>query len=55
MLLTTWQGWAAPNNPGNNPFAYNSYGIAANQVQLDVLTGEIQILQTDILFDCGQR
>ena len=23
-------------------------------MEVDVLTGEIQILQTDILFDCGQ-
>ena len=32
-----------------------SYGVVSNEVELDVLTGEIQILRTDILFDCGQR
>jgi len=49
------KGWAAPLNPGTNtPYAYNSYGVVANEVELDVLTGEIQVLQTDILFDCGQ-
>ena len=39
----------------SEPFQYNSYGMVANEVEVDVLTGEVQILQTDILFDCGQR
>jgi len=36
-------------------FAYSSYGVNCAQVELDVLTGEIEILRSDILFDCGQR
>ena len=36
-------------------FAYSSYGVNCAEVELDVLTGEIQILRSDILFDCGQR
>ena len=36
-------------------FAYVSYGVNCTEVELDVLTGEIEILRSDILFDCGQR
>ena len=36
-------------------FAYSSYGVNCTEVELDVLTGEIEILRSDILFDCGQR
>ena len=49
------QGWSAGSNVESEPFQYNSYGMVANEVEVDVLTGEVQILQTDILFDCGQR
>ncbi len=42
-------------NTDKTPFQYNSYGVVANQVEIDVLTGEVQVLQTDILFDCGVR
>lgn len=34
-------------------FLYNSYGVVATEVELDVLTGEVQILRADILLDCG--
>eukprot|EP00055_Hartaetosiga_balthica_P014394 m.78729 g.78729 ORF g.78729 m.78729 type:complete len:1316 (+) comp8584_c1_seq1:41-3988(+) len=47
------RGWSnAPSPEGG--FYYNSYGIVGNEVEIDILTGEIQILRTDILFDCGQ-
>eukprot|EP00730_Choanoeca_flexa_P003145 TRINITY_DN11305_c0_g1_i3.p1 TRINITY_DN11305_c0_g1~~TRINITY_DN11305_c0_g1_i3.p1 ORF type:complete len:1308 (+),score=353.97 TRINITY_DN11305_c0_g1_i3:32-3955(+) len=45
------RGWAAPNNPG--VFDYNSYGMIATEVELDILTGETEIRQVDLLFDCG--
>ena len=35
--------------------AYNIYGATCTEVELDVLTGEREILRTDILNDCGQR
>ena len=38
-----------------DPFAYNIYGVNCTEVEIDVLTGEIEILRSDILFDCGQR
>ena len=39
----------------DDAFAYVSYGVNCTEVLLDVLTGEIEILRSDILFDCGQR
>ena len=36
-------------------YVYNAYGAAVSEVELDVLTGEVQILRVDILYDCGQR
>lgn len=46
-----FQGWSAPSAP--TVFDYNSYGMVATEVELDVLTGEIQVLRSDILLDCG--
>ena len=34
---------------------YNSYGAAVSEVEVDVLTGQTQILRVDILYDCGER
>ena len=42
-------------SPAGNPYVYNSYGVTCTEVELDVLTGERQIIRTDILFDCGER
>jgi len=36
-------------------FAYMSYGVNCTEVEIDVLTGEVEVLRSDILFDCGQR
>ena len=35
--------------------AYQSYGVNCTEVEVDVLTGEVEIVRSDILFDCGQR
>lgn len=43
--------WITAQTP--NPFAYNSYAVACTEVQVDILTGATEVLQTDILFDCG--
>lgn len=37
-----------------NPFQYCIYGAAVSEAIVDVLTGETQILRTDILYDGGQ-
>ena len=36
-----------------NPFYYYAYGMAVSEVEVDVLTGESKLLQTDILHDVG--
>ena len=33
--------------------AYTSFGAACSEVEVDVLSGERIILQSDVLFDCG--
>ena len=35
------------------PFFYYSYGVAAAEVAVDTLTGEMRLLRTDILHDVG--
>ena len=37
----------------STPLAYEVYGAAVTEALIDVLTGETQILRTDILYDCG--
>jgi CO/xanthine dehydrogenase Mo-binding subunit len=32
----------------------NGYGASVAQIELDVLTGEVEILSTDLLYDCGE-
>ena len=39
----------------DDDFAYISYGANCTEVEIDVLTGEVVVLKSDILFDCGQR
>jgi len=42
-----------PAGPLSPNVAYNSYSAIVQEAELDVLTGEIQLDRTDILFDCG--
>lgn len=36
-----------------NPFAYFTYGVACSEVEIDCLTGDHQVLRTDIVMDIG--
>eukprot|EP00731_Ephydatia_muelleri_P028954 Em0020g598a len=36
------------------PFAYYAYGVTCAETEVDVLTGETQVLRVDILYDCGE-
>jgi len=48
-------GFIAPGPPPNSQTTqYNSYSAAVTEVLVDILTGEHQILRTDILFDAGK-
>jgi len=47
------KGWFNPGLSPNGPQQYQSFGVNCTEVEIDVLTGEIQILRSDILFDCG--
>ena len=42
-------------NPAEYRYCYNSYATAVTEVEVDVLTGESQVLRVDILYDCGTR
>uniref|UniRef100_A0A4W3HNY8 Xanthine dehydrogenase-like n=1 Tax=Callorhinchus milii TaxID=7868 RepID=A0A4W3HNY8_CALMI len=50
----TAQDWVWPDEQPDNGPQYNSYGVTVAEAELDVLTGENQIVQVDILFDCGE-
>lgn len=40
--------------PDLTSMQYRNYGAAMSQVEVNLLTGETTILQTDIIYDCGQ-
>ena len=43
--------------PPSDTYTYKTYGVTCTEVEVevDVLTGEREILRTDILNDCGER
>ncbi|GAB4859898.1 aryl-alcohol oxidase 3 [Ancistrocladus abbreviatus] len=40
--------------PDSTSMHYLNYGAAVSEVEVNLLTGETAVLQTDILYDCGQ-
>lgn len=48
-------GWFAPpaSSGLSGTFEYFTWGTAVSAVEIDVLTGELEVLRSDILFDCG--
>ncbi|CAH2072244.1 unnamed protein product [Thlaspi arvense] len=40
--------------PDMSTGAYLNYGVAASEVEVNVLTGETTVLRTDIIYDCGK-
>jgi len=49
------EGWFSPDqNPNEQPFQYFVYGACVSEVELDVLSGEANILSSEIVYDCGR-
>ena len=49
------EGWFSPNGePNGQPFQYFVYGACLTEVELDVLTGAINVLSSEIVYDCGK-
>ncbi|KFK26312.1 hypothetical protein AALP_AA8G231300 [Arabis alpina] len=40
--------------PDSSTGGYINYGVAASEVEVNVLTGETTVLRTDIIYDCGK-
>ncbi|KAF0707422.1 Aste57867_6614 [Aphanomyces stellatus] len=40
--------------PPNQVFDYFVYAAACSEVEVDILTGEINLVRTDIMYDCGK-
>jgi len=39
---------------GDDSLMYNNFGVAASEVEVDAITGEVEILRSDIVYDCGR-
>ncbi|XP_025989254.1 xanthine dehydrogenase isoform X1 [Solenopsis invicta] len=46
-------GYSFETNTGN-PFNYFTYGVACTEVEIDCLTGDHEVLRTDIVMDLGE-
>jgi xanthine dehydrogenase/oxidase len=49
------EGWYSPNeNPNGQFFQYFVYAACVTELELDVLTGEVHVLASELVYDCGQ-
>ena len=49
------EGWYSPNaNPNGQFFQYFVYAACVTELELDVLSGEVHVLASEIVYDCGQ-
>ncbi|KAK3289624.1 hypothetical protein CYMTET_2955 [Cymbomonas tetramitiformis] len=46
-------GWYVAPKPEHGASTYATYGACCSEVEIDVLTGEVQVLRTDIVMDQG--
>jgi xanthine dehydrogenase/oxidase len=48
------EGWYSPTqNPNGEHFQYYVWGACVSEVELDVLSGQVHTLSSEILYDCG--
>lgn len=48
------QGWYSPTaNPNQQDFQYFVYGACVSEIELLTLTGEVHVLASEIVYDCG--
>ncbi len=50
--LLLFSRFHAPEKMG---YAYTGYGAACSEMEVDVLTGEYQLIRADLMYDCGER
>ncbi|KAJ1392775.1 molybdopterin binding aldehyde oxidase/xanthine dehydrogenase, partial [Ochromonadaceae sp. CCMP2298] len=49
------EGWFSPTQEGGGqPFQYFVYAACVTEIELDVLSGEVHVLASEIVYDCGQ-
>ena len=49
------EGWFSPNeNPNGQSFQYFVYAACVTEIELNVLTGEVHVLASEVIYDCGQ-
>jgi len=48
------EGWYSPDsNPNGQFFQYFVYAAAVSEIELDVLSGEVHVQSSEIVYDCG--
>lgn len=49
------EGWYSPQeNPNKDFFQYFVYAAAVTEVELNVLSGEVHVLNSELVYDCGR-
>jgi xanthine dehydrogenase/oxidase len=50
------EGWFSPNSNTNGQpmFQYYVYAACLTEIELNVLTGEVHVLASEVIYDCGQ-
>jgi xanthine dehydrogenase/oxidase len=49
------EGWYSPtSNPNGEPFQYFVYAACVTEIELNVLSGEVHVVSSEIVYDCGQ-
>jgi len=52
VLLSAQARWGLEGE--NKTIGYWNYGVCFSEVEIDVLTGEVNIIKSDLVYDCGK-